>query len=758
MSIPGKHTLHLFLPFLAIFVSPIYSREVLEMRDEMGSYAPNRNLEVYEDRSGSAGISEIEALSDEKWTPHRSARAPIYGFSRSAFWFRFTLAHFFPTDRVFFEIDSPMCDSIRLYTIGPDGDRIENRAGLLEKKTDIAISHHNPLFAFFALKSSPTTLYIRIRSETSIQLSGRLMSETAIINTIYRDHLYYGIFFGILFILIFYNAFLYYSLKVDDGSHYVILIGSFTLFHFCDLGFASDLFWKELPYLSRHCLAVTGSFSIFTSLLFAKRFLRLSENYRRLDGLVRFMMLLLIPIGILSLTAYISYAQFIIIITTLLYGPVVIAIIFYVLRKGDRPARNTLIGIVCLVIGILPYLLTPLKLFPFFELARHSMVIGTGLMAIFISLAVEDRIRLIKEIQRKELETEIRNRTSALTKSEEKYRVLTERANDGITILQNHRIRFINRRLAEISGYAAEEVLGTGWTKYLFPSDHTIIQEVYKKWMVGESIEKEQEFSLIKKDGSSIRVMISGNPIDFEGGVAMLVFIRDIEDRQRHQMLREDMERLIRHDLKNPLNGILGFSEMLSSDQDLKKETREMIRMIHTNGLQILYMIDHTMDFFNMIEGNYSPKPEAVDMLSVMQKTEREMRQIALQKSVRIDILLDHGMPGVNDSFFLYGEKYHLEALVANLVRNAVEAAPEKTRVTIRLSKRNRVNLIDIHNYGTIPESIRDKFFERNTTANKPGGNGYGTYSASLIARSHGGNITFTTSDDEGTHLYVTLP
>jgi len=65
---------------------------------------------------------------------------------------------------------------------------------------------------------------------------------------------------------------------------------------------------------------------------------------------------------------------------------------------------------------------------------------------------------------------------------------------------------------------------------------------------------------------------------------------------------------------------------------------------------------------------------------------------------------------------------------------------------------------VDIHNQGAVPESIRDRFFERYVTYGKQYGTGLGTYSAMLIARAHGGNISFTTSREEGTHLLVTLP
>ena len=68
------------------------------------------------------------------------------------------------------------------------------------------------------------------------------------------------------------------------------------------------------------------------------------------------------------------------------------------------------------------------------------------------------------------------------------------------------------------------------------------------------------------------------------------------------------------------------------------------------------------------------------------------------------------------------------------------------------------MHVIDIHNKGVIPEDIRMRLFDPYTTSGKKGGTGLGTYSALLVVRSHQGDIHFTTSQKEGTHMVVELP
>ena len=106
----------------------------------------------------------------------------------------------------------------------------------------------------------------------------------------------------------------------------------------------------------------------------------------------------------------------------------------------------------------------------------------------------------------------------------------------------------------------------------------------------------------------------------------------------------------------------------------------------------------------------------------------------------------------------MHGEKIHIKKLFANLIKNAIEAASENEDININLFINKTHYEIEIYNKGVIPARIRENFFEKYTTAEKVGGTGLGTYSAKLIAKIHNGDISFTTSEKDGTRLTVTLP
>ena len=65
---------------------------------------------------------------------------------------------------------------------------------------------------------------------------------------------------------------------------------------------------------------------------------------------------------------------------------------------------------------------------------------------------------------------------------------------------------------------------------------------------------------------------------------------------------------------------------------------------------------------------------------------------------------------------------------------------------------------IGVHNMGVVPEEIRERFFDKYVTSGKEGGTGIGTYSARLMAETQRGTIAFTSSEEAGTAVSVTLP
>jgi CheY-like chemotaxis protein len=222
-------------------------------------------------------------------------------------------------------------------------------------------------------------------------------------------------------------------------------------------------------------------------------------------------------------------------------------------------------------------------------------------------------------------------------------------------------------------------------------------------------------------------------------------------------ILREHVERITRHDLKTPLNGIICFSRMFIDRWKLNPEQREILTDIEQAGYRMLNMINCSLDLYKMETGTYQYQANVIDLLRIFQKVVDETKSQAKREGLSVDIMLFGKSAKENDTFFVQGEVLLCHSMLANLLKNALEAAPKGTHITVFLEDEKDNALISIHNQGAVPKEIRAKFFDKYTTAGKFGGTGLGTYSAKLMAETHGGSIHLETSEETGTTVTVRL-
>jgi PAS domain S-box-containing protein len=140
--------------------------------------------------------------------------------------------------------------------------------------------------------------------------------------------------------------------------------------------------------------------------------------------------------------------------------------------------------------------------------------------------------------------TERKQAEEALRESEEKYREVVERANDGIAIIQDGSIKYVNPVVAQMWGGPGHELMGTPFTEYIDPDELPKVADRYNRRMQGEDIPSIYETVLRRKDGGRAYVELNAGIITYQGNRADLLFVRDITERkQAEETLRESEER-----------------------------------------------------------------------------------------------------------------------------------------------------------------------------------------------------------------------
>jgi CheY-like chemotaxis protein len=243
--------------------------------------------------------------------------------------------------------------------------------------------------------------------------------------------------------------------------------------------------------------------------------------------------------------------------------------------------------------------------------------------------------------------------------------------------------------------------------------------------------------------------------------LSLMLARRELEIKNRELIeaasLREDIDAISRHDLKTPLNGIINLPQLIAEDSSLNAEQREYLDIIEQSGYQMLNIVNMSLNLCKMERGNYLFSPRDVNLIQIINKITTEMKNILEIKSISLAVFIDGRKPYAFERFIVYGEEFLLYSMMANLIKNAIEASPDAETVTIYLHH-NEMDCIQIHNKGVVPENIRNDFFEKYSTYGKESGMGLGTYSARLIAHIHQGTIELKSDKKTGTGVMVCLP
>jgi CheY-like chemotaxis protein len=213
--------------------------------------------------------------------------------------------------------------------------------------------------------------------------------------------------------------------------------------------------------------------------------------------------------------------------------------------------------------------------------------------------------------------------------------------------------------------------------------------------------------------------------------------------------LREEVDRMSRHDLKTPLNAIIGLSRLLRDEVELEPDDADVVARIEQAGLRLLGMINLSLNMFRMEQGSYPFAPRALPVREVLDQVARDLRAHTAAKKLTVQI--------DGEQCIAWTEELLCYSMFGNLLRNAIEASPEGGTVSVTMSRSGGDIAVRIHNAGAVPEAIRARFFEKYSTSGKSGGTGLGTYSARLMARVQLGDIEMQTGEESGTTLSVRL-
>jgi PAS domain S-box-containing protein len=348
--------------------------------------------------------------------------------------------------------------------------------------------------------------------------------------------------------------------------------------------------------------------------------------------------------------------------------------------------------------------------------------------------------------------TEKREAEERLRRSLSEFETIFSNSSGGIAVIdEQRRYQRVNERFCTMFGYSESELLGQSTRKLHLSEEHFLKFDTIIKAQSLHSDRISVEYPLRHKAGHTVMCLASARRFSTESPENGFIWVlEDITDKIELERLREDVERVMRHDLKTPLNGILGVPQLLLTDDNLTEEQRELVHVMESAGRRMLHMIDHSLDLFKMETGAYEYTPREVDVVNIVREIIKDVEAAEGYAAKDVTVLLTRNGASLESSFWIQGEESLLFTMLSNFILNAVQASPKNERVVVDLCDKPSTS-IRIFNRGAVPAQIRNDFFKKYRTHGKSRGTGLGTYSSKLIADTMGYGMRLDTSDEENT-------
>jgi len=354
----------------------------------------------------------------------------------------------------------------------------------------------------------------------------------------------------------------------------------------------------------------------------------------------------------------------------------------------------------------------------------------------------------------------------ALQESEEKYRIVVEKANDAIVILQDGVVEFSNTGFTNMLGYTVEEAKGMPLKNFIISESLELVLERYKKRMLGKELSPLFEIILVKKSGEKIVVETSGSIIHLQGKLADVVIIRDITEQKKLEKILLESERLaavgemsigVAHDFNNSLQMIFGNLDLALLSPDLSQEVVTFINSSRRAAKDAAARVRQLQRFAQKEQNNVY---KSLDLHDILNEVTLQLRPLwkdsAEKKGLTFSIQKSFGKIELID-----GNEGELTSVFHNVIKNGLEAMPNGGKIVLETSIEDNEICVRISDTGIgMHESIIKRIFQPFfTTKGFEVGRGLGMSAVFGIVRDHGGKIFVKNSEiGKGTTMELTFP
>ncbi len=395
--------------------------------------------------------------------------------------------------------------------------------------------------------------------------------------------------------------------------------------------------------------------------------------------------------------------------------------------------------------------------------------------------------------------SKIREVEKSLFESEKKYRSLFEHVPVGIYRTDcEGKIIDANPAILKIMGVSSIDELKKYRTEDFYTDEHA--RERWYELMSKNAIVSDFESKMRRADGEEIWVLDSSRMLEEDGQVYFEGVIVDLSENKRiqdkNEKLIEELKEskrqveelndeilelnydlianaeelkktnaskdklfsIISHDLKNPLSGFVGLTDILSKEIEQlgKEEIKQMAEAMNISSRQIYELLINLLEWSRLQGGNLSIQNTKINLKQTINYSIKLFTDVTINKGLEI-------ICNVNDDLYVDADKHSLNSVLRNLISNAIKFSYPNNLIEINALKFDNRIEISIKDFGKgIKEEDKPKLFKLESSFSTLGtlnekGTGLGLVLAKELVEKMNGSLILDSEESKGTNARVLL-
>lgn len=327
---------------------------------------------------------------------------------------------------------------------------------------------------------------------------------------------------------------------------------------------------------------------------------------------------------------------------------------------------------------------------------------------------------------------------------QEELTIITNNMNEGLVLLNGQQnVLFINESAAKIFGFSAKEVIGRNiLTVDRAQEVQDLLQKVSQAGKGEGLYEKDRHF-----------YQLSGSSVNGSGSV---ILIYDVTEKMTAEKLRREFSANVSHELKTPLQSILGYAEIMKNGLVKDEDKQRFLERIHAEAGNMIELIQNIMELSRLDENKTLDEFEDVDLLKLAQSVTLRLKHKAQTKGVTLNVS--------GSSACVCGVQSILSEVLYNLVDNSIKYNKDNGKVDVKVQDGSHEVTVSVSDTGIgIGAADRERVFERFYRADKShskeiGGTGLGLSIVKHGVLFHKGRVELESEPGVGTTITFVLP